>query len=45
LSAGMKYSMRDLICEKQSYNTPGSGCRWRHFYLDSPITAHCELAV
>jgi len=21
----------------------GSGGRWRHFYFDSPTTAHCEL--
>ena len=28
---------------KQTYHTPSSGGRWRHFYLDSPTTAHCEL--
>jgi len=29
--------------EKPTCYTPGSGGRWRHFYLDSPTTAHCEL--
>jgi len=28
---------------RQSYHTPGSGGRWRHFYLDCPSTAHREL--
>ena len=29
--------------EKPTCHTPGSGGRLRHFYLDSPTTAHCEL--
>jgi len=29
--------------KKQSYRTPGSGGRWRHFNLDHPTMAHCEL--
>jgi len=29
--------------KKSRRHTPWSGGRWRHFYLDSPTTAHCEL--